>query len=192
MVTLLGSSHVDRMFQMWETSLQRDNLLGMQVRYFGLPGATSPQLLTNDDFSIALTLHKPEFLALILGGNDCDSNIATDQLINNLQTLLTKYRPFTQHLLFVEIIQRHKTRSRPLKVVQDRILHTNQTFSVWCQTNNIHFVSLARTQIQQTHHLNNKIFLPDGVHLTHKGYRRIFTAISQKIREILGPNKTAT
>ena len=164
----------------------------MQIRYFGLPGATSPHLLANDDFGTALTLHRPEFLVLILGGNDCDSNITTDQLINNLHTLLTQYRPFTQHLLFVEIVQRQKTQSKPGKDVQDRILHTNQTFSVWCQTNNIHFVSLARTQIQQTHHLNDKIFLSDGVHLTYKGYRHIFTAISQKNLEILGPRNTST
>ena len=132
----------------------------------GFPGETAQRENQFQTLTDIARVSRSDHVVVVLGGNDCDSLLNQTDIVNILQTILTRLAEFVPNVHFLEIPKRFASRCIPVNELNSKIQHINRQILNWCA-----YKHLANVIVVPR--IRGNRYSEDGVHLNHDGYKQL-------------------
>ena len=177
-VVLLGHSYVRDLGRLSESTLEVNSSVKLEISYSAFPGAKFSHFLENLDRLQDLFHAQPEFVVVILGGNDFDNNSPLSEICDRARA-------------FYHILRSNLPRSKIFAAqVECRFYRPNNRFECPEAAQYKKITSYFNKFLKKLSYIDNLIcvlgpnrlsnkslFKTDGVHLTLAGVQKLWDII---------------
>ena len=175
-LALLGHSYVRDLASLGEHEITVSGAK-FSLNYFSIPGATFSSLISNSVHLESVKSYKPDYIVVILGGNDLKIDVELSQVYKDCSTFYEKLREFCPNSIIIasQIENRfyeanNRFNSPPAKTFDYLRRHFNRFLK------NKPFIDFL-LQVQGPNRLDKRDYYRDDVHLSRSGLSKYFTII---------------